>query len=78
MMPDKKMPQVIEYYYKWDKIRESIHCTDKNLEHVDRDQTSLMDFQERKLKTIRDEGGYGEENYPHGSDDEKEVGSPAL
>jgi len=72
MMPDKKMPQVIEYYYKWDKIRESIHCTDKNLEHVDRDQTSLMDFQERKLKTIRDEGGYGEENYPHGSDDEKE------
>jgi len=59
MLPDKSIAALVKYYYSWKKSRT---------------RTSLMDRQARKLQTVREEGGFGEENYPDASDEEKEGG----
>merc|ERR1719192_2098824 len=63
MLPDKSIAALVKYYYSWKKTRT---------------RTSLMDRQARKLVSSREDGGYGEENFPEAgvSDEEdKEVGT---
>jgi len=49
MLPDKSIAALVKYYYSWKKTRT---------------RTSLMDRQARKLAVVREDGGYGEENFP--------------
>jgi len=60
MLPDKSIAALVKYYYSWKKTRT---------------RTSLMDRQAKKLVAVREDGGYGEENFPEtGSDeDDKEA-----
>jgi len=63
MLPDKSIAALVKYYYSWKKTRTRI---------------SLMDRQARKLAVVREDGGYGEENFPldsnsSGLDKDKEV-----
>ena len=37
-----------------------------------RTRTSLMDRQARKLTSVREDGGYGEENFPEAASDEED------
>jgi len=59
MLPDKSIAALVKYYYSWKKTRT---------------RTSLMDRQARKLQTVRDEGGFGEETYPDASDEDEKEG----
>ena len=60
MLPDKSIAALVKYYYSWKKTRT---------------RTSLMDRQARKLGSVREDGGYGEEHFPEAvsDEDEKEV-----
>merc|ERR1712038_1356461 len=62
MLPDKTIAALVKYYYSWKKTRT---------------RTSLMDRQARKLTSVREDGSFGEENYPEpgSEDDEKEAES---
>ena len=51
-------PKMILYlYFSWKKTRT---------------RTSLMDRQARKLTSVREDGGYGEENFPEAASDEED------
>jgi len=64
MLPDKSIAALVKYYYSWKKTRT---------------RTSLMDRQARKLVSAREDGGYGEENFPEAgvSDEEDKEGAAA-
>jgi len=57
MLPDKSIAALVKYYYSWKKTRT---------------RTSLMDRQARKLTSVREDGGYGEENFPEAASDEED------
>jgi len=52
MLPDKSIADLVKYYYSWKKTRS---------------RTSMMDRHARKVAEVREEGLYGEENYPEDS-----------
>jgi len=62
MLPDKSVADLVKYYYSWKKTRT---------------RPSLMDRQARKVAEVREEGLFGEENYPEActNSDEETVGS---
>ncbi|XP_023347554.1 REST corepressor 3 [Eurytemora carolleeae] len=55
MLPDKSIAALVKYYYSWKKTRT---------------RTSLMDRHAKKLQSVRDEGKFGDENFPDPSDEE--------
>jgi len=57
MLPDKSIADLVKYYYSWKKTRNRI---------------SRMDMQTRHLAKVREEGLYGEDNYPEFSDEKEE------
>jgi len=56
MLPDKSIAALVKYYYSWKKTRT---------------RTSLMDRQARKLTAVREDGGFGEENFPEAGSEEE-------
>jgi len=58
MLPDKSIGALVQHYYRWKKTRT---------------RTSMLDRQAMRLTAVREEGLFGEENYPEtGSDSEQE------
>ena len=78
MLPDKSIAALVKYYYRSvtvalarDHSKHFSVCSWKKT----RTRTSLMDRQARKLTSVREDGSFGEENYPEpgSEDEEKEV-----